>query len=88
MKKIVGFGLLALMAFALCWCVNRVEKGVSDADENTEQESKEELHRYKAPLYWSVYEYCWAVATHEGASERLEVTLQAHACKVVRLRKS
>ena len=74
MKKIAGLCLLALVAFAFCWCVNRVEKGVPDADENTEQESKGELHRYKAPLYWSVYEYCWMLEKASVPTSEMDIT--------------
>ena len=66
MKKIIEYCLLALLAFAFCGCVNREERGAL--------ETELELHRYKAPLYWSVYEYCWKMERAGVPTSEMDIT--------------
>ena len=64
MRKIIGFCLLVLVSFALCGCKKQSEGGAFG----------EELHRYKAPLYWSVYEYCWGLERAGIPASEMDVT--------------
>ena len=66
MKKIIEYCLLPLLAFAFCGCVNREERGAL--------ETELELHRYKAPLYWSVYEYCWKMERAGVPTSEMDIT--------------
>lgn len=47
------------MALALCLCGNPAETQ-GQSVKKTDLPVVENIHRYKAPLYWSVYEYCYA----------------------------
>ena len=64
MKKIVGICLLVLVAFAFCGCANSEKSGAFG----------EELHCYKSPLYWSVYEYCWKLEKAGIPASEMDIT--------------
>ena len=64
MKKIVNICvLLVAVAFAFCGCKN-----------NGESEALSEIHVHKAPLYWSVYEYCWELEKAGVPASEMDIT--------------
>ena len=64
MKKIVVICLLVLVAFAFCGCAKSEKCGAFG----------EELHCYKSPLYWSVYEYCWELEKAGVPASEMDIT--------------
>ena len=42
--------------------------------EKEPQEPETDIHVYKAPLYWSVYEYCWNQSKNGVANEDMDIS--------------
>lgn len=62
MKKILSFGVtMAFLATLFCGCEQReaTDKGI---------------HTFKAPLYWSVYEYCWLLEKQGIPASQMDIT--------------
>lgn len=64
MKKI-----LLLLSVILIGCTKNIADSSMDSmDDNPD------IHNYKAPLYWSVYEYCWLLEQNGTPSEKMDIT--------------
>lgn len=74
MKKIMNilFALVTLLLFASC--NDTVEMRYPPKQELPELPVVEGIHKYKAPLYWSVYEYCYELEKAGIPSSEMDIT--------------
>lgn len=62
--------LLIALAFLLGGC----QKGdVNDVEKPEVEKPVENIHTYKAPLYWSVYEYCWKLERQGVPNDKMDI---------------
>lgn len=59
MNTINNIFAAASMTLALCACSNTIEMRYPPKAELPELPVVDDIHTYKAPMYWSVYEYCY-----------------------------
>lgn len=70
MEKNINMNILVIiLAFLFGGCE---DKG-SDPVKEPEQPNPE-IHNYKAPLYWSVYEYCWLLEQQHIPGAEMDIT--------------
>ena len=78
-KKIKVFSMNFLM-IALVFLFGSCQKGdtnigkPSDSGGTDGGVPEENIHIYKAPLYWSVYEYCWEQSKLGVSNEKMDIT--------------
>lgn len=74
--KISIMSLLAstLAAVALTGCVENIEMRRPQKFELPDLPPIEEIHNFKAPLYWSVYEYCHTQSQSGVKNEDMDIT--------------
>ena len=63
-----------LAAVALTGCVENIEMRRPQKFELPELPPIEEIHNFKAPLYWSVYEYCHTQSQSGVKNEDMDIT--------------
>lgn len=61
--------LMIIFAFLFGGCEND-----GNNIENGPELSNSEIHTYKAPLYWSVYEYCWQLEQQGIPASEMDIT--------------
>lgn len=68
--------ILAAMAagMALASCSDEIEMRYPPKYELPELPTVEDIHTYKAPLYWSVYEYCYEQEQNGVANSDMDIT--------------
>lgn len=76
MKLHIMTPLTALTAAALLAgsCSDDIEMRYPPKFELPDLPVIEDIHTYKAPLYWSVYEYCYEQSIHGVANEDMDIT--------------
>ncbi len=73
MKKIIiSAGVVASMLLASC--SDEIEMRRPPVYELPELPVVEGIHQYKAPLYWSVYEYCYTREQAGVANSDMDIT--------------
>lgn len=74
---------IAFYAFAFQWlftilactgCQSCSKSDDAPSGKGEEPGTEESIHTYKAPLYWSVYEYCWLLERQGVPAERMDIT--------------
>lgn len=73
MKK-MNIMALALSALMLSACNNEIEMRYPPKFELPDLPAVEGIHQYKAPLYWSVYEYCYNQEVAGVANEDMDIS--------------
>lgn len=71
-SKIISF--CAVAALSLCACADDVEMRRPPVFELPDLPTVDNIHRYKAPLYWSVYEYCYTQNQNGVADADMDLT--------------
>lgn len=71
-KLIISAGVVATMLMASC--NDEIEMRRPPVFELPELPVVEGIHTYKAPLYWSVYEYCYTQEQAGVANENMDIT--------------
>lgn len=66
----------ALAATALSACTDDIEMRRPPKFELPDLPVVEDIHKFKAPLYWSVYEYCYTQSQQGVANEDMDLTPQ------------
>ena len=61
--------LMIVLAFLLGGCQDSGSGSLQEP-----QEPETDIHVYKAPLYWSVYEYCWNQSKNGVANEDMDIS--------------
>lgn len=67
---------LALTMFALASCSDEIEMRYPTKYELPELPDVGEIHTYKAPLYWSVYEYCYEQSQQGVAEADMDISAE------------
>lgn len=67
---------LALSMFALASCSDEIEMRYPPKYELPELPDVGEIHTYKAPLYWSVYEYCYEQSQQGVAEADMDISAE------------
>ena len=65
----------ASLAMTLCSCANDIEMRRPPVAELPDLPVVEDVHVYKAPLYWSVYEYCYDLEQNGVANADMDITI-------------
>lgn len=73
MKKMTILAALAA-GIAFASCSNEIEMRYPPKYELPELPNVEGIHTYKAPLYWSVYEYCYELEQNGVANSDMDIT--------------
>lgn len=66
----------ALAATAMTACTDDIEMRRPPKFELPDLPVVEDIHQFKAPLYWSVYEYCYTQSQQGVANEDMDITPQ------------
>ena len=70
MATVFNMGILMIvLAFLLGGCQDSGSGSLQEP-----QEPETDIHVYKAPLYWSVYEYCWNQSKNGVANEDMDIS--------------
>ena len=74
MKKMGIIASAVLAALTLASCSDDIEMRYPPKFELPELPEVGDIHTYKAPLYWSVYEYCYEQSISGVANENMDIT--------------
>ncbi len=74
MKYITNLIAAFLLASVLASCGNEIEMRRPPKFELPDLAEIENIHTFKAPLYWSVYEYCYEQSLAGVANEDMDIT--------------
>lgn len=66
----------AVFSMALSACADEIEMRYPPKFELPELPVVENVHKYKAPLYWSVYEYCYTRSEQGIANEDMDINAE------------
>lgn len=61
--------LLLTLFVILCGCTSQVAKAIDNPITDDIG-----VHKYKTPLYWSVYEYCWLMEQNGTPTDMMDIT--------------
>ena len=73
MKKLGIIASAALAVSVLASCSDEIEMRYPPKYEVPELPEVGEIHTYKAPLYWSVYEYCYEQSINGVANADMDI---------------
>lgn len=74
MKKMTILSATLAAAALISACTDDIEMRRPPKFELPELPEVGNIHNYKAPLYWSVYEYCWLQSKAGVANEDMDIT--------------
>ena len=74
MKKMTILSATLAAAALISACTDDIEMRRPPKFELPELPEVGNIHNYKAPLYWSVYEYCWLQEKAGVANEDMDIT--------------
>lgn len=68
--------LVIVLALFFGSCQNYDNNEGEDQGGTDGGDTEENIHTYKAPLYWSVYEYCWKLEKQGVSNENMDISEQ------------
>lgn len=74
MKRMAILTTALAAAAMLCSCADDIEMRYPPKYELPELPEVGEIHTYKAPLYWSVYEYCYEQEQNGVSNDQMDIT--------------